>query len=289
MLKTLLEHYGLDTKAKIKIARHKDEKRGYDLPLLYKNGQFDIYQSYQEGPDFHNCKYLVSFLGIDKNQAVFIGVYEVLEIIEAKNNNVDMLPPLPEDFLFYSIYKPKRRFYYKLRRMKEFQELEDRLVIQWSGGAINWIQNFHGTPKEVVQLLPKGYVGHFPGYLDFFLSYEELKRMIEHRDAHSDWHKMLSAVSGVYVILDTGTGEQYIGSAYGKRGILGRFESYAKSPDGGNLKLLAHIQNDTDSVARFQYSLLETLPASMTLNEVITRETLYKRKLGTRAYGLNLN
>ncbi|MEH7495753.1 GIY-YIG nuclease family protein [Neobacillus niacini] len=283
MLKTLLEHYGLDTTKRIKIARHKDEKRGYDLPLLYKKGQLDIYQSYQENPDFHNCEYLVSFLGIEKNQAVLIGVYEVMDIKPASR------VPLPPQFIYYSNYKPTRRYYYELRKMDEFNDLTDRLVIEWSGGAINWIQNFHGTPKEVIQLLPKGYVGHFPGYMDFFLTYDELKKMVAHRDAHSDWHKMLSAIGGVYVILDTGTGDQYIGSAYGKRGVLGRFESYSKSPDGGNVKLLSHIQNNPSSVSRFQYSLLETLPSSITQKEAIARETLYKRKLGTRAHGLNSN
>jgi len=283
MLKTLLEHYGLDITKRIKIARHKDEKRGYDLPLLYRNGQFDIYQSYQEDPDFHHCDYLVSFLGIERNQAVFIGVYEVMDILPASSI------PLPSNFIYYSNYKPSRQFYYKLRKMDEFKDLADRLVIHWSGGAINWIQNFHGTPKEVIQLLPKDYVGQFPGYTDFLITHEELLKMVTHKDAHSDWHRMLSAVGGVYVILDTGTGDQYIGSAYGKRGILGRFESYAKSPDGGNVKLLAHIGNDPSSVSRFQYSLLETLPASMTQKEAIARETLYKRKLGTRAHGLNSN
>ncbi|WP_034670964.1 GIY-YIG nuclease family protein [Ectobacillus panaciterrae] len=283
MLKTLLEHYGLDTTKRIKIARHKDEKRGYDLPLLYKKDQFDIYQSYQENSDFHNCDYLVSFLGIEKNQAVFIGVYEVMDILPAFS------VPLPPHFIYHSNYKPTRRYYYKLKKLDQFKDLADRLVIEWSGGAINWIQNFHGTPKEVIQLLPKGYVGHFPGYMDFFLTHDELRKMVTHRDAHSDWHKMLSAIGGVYVILDTGTGDQYIGSAYGKWGILGRFESYVKSPDGGNVKLLAHIQNDPNSVNRFQYSILETLPSSITQNEAIARETLYKRKLGTRAHGLNSN
>ena len=284
MLKTLLEHYGLDTTKKIKIARHKDEKRGYDLPLLYKKGQFDIYQSYQENADFHNCDYLISFLGIEKNQAVFIGVYEVINILPASS------VPLPSQFIYQLNYKPNRKYYYELRKMDEFQELIDRLVIKWSGGAINWIQNFNSTTsKEVIQLLPKGYVGHFPGYMNFFLTHDELKKMINHKDAHSDWHKMLSAVGGVYVILDVGTGDQYIGSAYGKLGVLGRFETYSKSPDGGNIKLIAHIQNDPTSVSRFQYSLLETLPSSITQKEAIARETLYKRKLGTRAHGLNSN
>jgi len=41
---------------------------------------------------------------------------------------------------------------------------------------------------------------------------------------------MLASVAGVYLILDTETGYQYIGAATGKDGIWGRWSKYI--PDG---------------------------------------------------------
>ncbi|MBT2700437.1 GIY-YIG nuclease family protein [Bacillus sp. ISL-40] len=282
-LRNLMQFYGLDTSKKIKVARHKDEKRGYDLPLLYQIGQFDIYQSYQEGPDFHGCEYLISFLGTDNNQAIFIGVYKVKSIKKASE------VPLPLHFFYYDIYKPNRNYFYELEEMPGFADLKDRLVINWSGGAINWIQWLDRREKEVVQLLPKGYVSYFPGYLNFILTHDQLKKIIENPDAHKDWHKMLSAVAGIYLIVDTTSGKQYIGSASGKEGLLGRFKTYAKGADGGNVELKKLIDANPLHAKMLQFTLLETLPLSLTAKEVLVREELYKKKLGSRKNGLNLN
>lgn len=282
-LKKLLQFYGLDTSKKIKVARHKDERRGYDLPLLYQMGQFDIYQSYQEGPDFHGCDYLVSFLGTNNNQAFFIGVYKINSIRKASE------VPLPLNFFYYDIYKPSRNYYYELEEISGFEDLRERLVIEWSGGSINWIQWLDKRDKEVVQILPKGYVSHFPGYLNFILTHDQLKKIIENPQSHKDWHNMLSAVAGIYIIVDTMSGKQYIGSASGKEGLLGRFKTYAKNPDGGNTELKKLIDANPLHAKMLQYTLLETLPISLTGKEVLAREELYKKKLGSRLYGLNIN
>ncbi|MDQ7860337.1 hypothetical protein RCO48_02475 [Peribacillus frigoritolerans] len=63
----------------IKIARHQDT-RGVDVHELFASGHFELYQSYQERNEFKDCEYLVSTLGIDNSQALFIGVYEVKSI-----------------------------------------------------------------------------------------------------------------------------------------------------------------------------------------------------------------
>ncbi|MEH7378843.1 GIY-YIG nuclease family protein, partial [Neobacillus drentensis] len=180
-------------------------------------------------------------------------------------------------------------YYYVLEEMPGFADLKDRLVINWSGGAINWIQWLDKLEKEVVQLLPKGYVSHFPGYLNFILTHDQLKKIIENPEAHKDWHKMLSAVAGIYLIVDTTTGKQYIGSASGKEGLLSRFKSYAKSADGGNVELKKLIDANPMNAKMLQFTLLETLPLSLTAKEVLAREELYKKKLGSLKNGLNLN
>ncbi|MBV7509168.1 hypothetical protein KW850_28755 [Bacillus sp. sid0103] len=124
----------------------------FTLTIDDRIGQFKIYQSYQANSDFHGCEYLISFLGTDNNQAIFIGVYKVKSIKKASE------VPLPCNFFYYDKYKPNRKYYYELEELPGFEDLKDRLVINWSGGAINWIQWLHKREKEVVPLLPKGYV-----------------------------------------------------------------------------------------------------------------------------------
>lgn len=71
--------------------------------------------------------------------------------------------------------------------------------------------------------------------------------------------------------------------------MLGRWAVYARVPHGGN-KLLKELLAEDDGHARnFQYTILRTLPSVLTIAEVVRFEALYKKKLGTRAFGLNSN
>lgn len=282
-LSKLLSMYGLDLSKNIKVVRHKDDKRGYNLKLLYQLGQLNIYQSYQEEDVFNNCDYIISCLGIEYNKAQLVGVYQVRS--KKKSNEV----PLPKDFFYADTFKLKNKYYYELIEVPEFIDLKDRVIIQWSGGAINWQQWLHKNKKEIIQILPKGYVKNFPGYLNFVITYSQLKKIINYPEAHQDWHQMLSNVAGVYLIVDHKTGLQYIGSAYGKEGILGRWKKYAQLADGGNKKLKLLLEEDANYANHFRFTILETLPSTMNKNEVLDREKLYKLKLGSRAHGLNLN
>jgi hypothetical protein len=105
-------------------------------PHLYKFGQLEIYQSYQEDPDFHNCDYLVSFLGTEKTRAMFIGVFKVVDFRPASE------VPLPKDFYHYDTYKPNRNYYYELKKVDKFEELRGRLIIDWRRATIQWNQWF---------------------------------------------------------------------------------------------------------------------------------------------------
>lgn len=102
-------------------------------------------------------------------------------------------------------------------------------------------------------------------------------------------HRSPTTVSGVYLILDSETGDQYVGSAYGDEGVWGRWSQYAKNGHGGNARLRKLVKDGSDYPAAFRYSLLQVLPRTHTKNEVIRWEVLYKKKLGSRAFGLNLN
>ena len=142
----------------------------------------------------------------------------------------------------------------------------------------------------MVEVLPKGYVRSFPGYFDFVLKFDALCRIVDSPDSNRVWHTMLLAVAGVYLIVDTKTGNQYVGSAYGKNGIMGRWTTYSKDGHGGNAKLQELLnKHGSGYAANFSFTILQTVSTSSSRREVIARENRWKDKLGSRAFGLNLN
>ena len=101
---------------------------------------------------------------------------------------------------------------------------------------------------------------------------------------------MLSATKGIYLISDTKTGKLYVGSAYGEDGIWGRWKDYARTKGHGNNKTLKElIQNDKGYGNNFKFSILMLLPNTITADQAIKKETLFKNKLGTNTFGLNNN
>jgi hypothetical protein len=101
---------------------------------------------------------------------------------------------------------------------------------------------------------------------------------------------MLSATKGIYLISDTKTGKLYVGSAYGEEGIWGRWTRYVSTNGHGDNKTLKElIASDPIHGNNFQFSILMLLPRTITADEAIKKEQLFKNKLGTNSFGLNNN
>ncbi|MBY0513945.1 MAG: GIY-YIG nuclease family protein [Gemmataceae bacterium] len=271
---------GLDPAAKVKLVRHQDKR--FDMVKLERDGLVEVYQSYQLRPVFE-CDFMVSFIGLENSRARFFGVYRVVERLNAVDR------PLPAGFAFPGFSGPDH-VYYVLDRQTGFDDLIGRMVIDWGSSPLAWHQWLDAkNDKEVVEILPAGYVRDFPGYLDFVISFDELVGIVKNPAANREWHRRLSAVAGVYLIVDGKSGKQYVGSAYGVGGILARWKVYAASGHGGNQQLTELVDADSGYAKNFTFTLLRTLPLTLTRAEVIEYESLYKRKLGSRAFGLNLN
>lgn len=250
----------------VKVLRHKDSR--HDLWGLLNDGKFTDYQNGQSWDVFGDARYIISFIAERNRYAKFVGVWEVL-----------------------SKYKKKAKGYgYKTKELPGFEDLHARLIVRWGEGTRSWAQWLHRRgDKEIVELLPPNYVMDFPGYYKFTLSYSQLSRMVRNPDSNREWERMLSSVSGVYVLLDQYSGMQYVGSAYGKGGIWARWRSYVKSPSGGNALLKKLLKKSPDRYRQFQFSILRVLEPDAPKDEVIDQEILTKRKLGSRAFGLNDN
>ena len=122
----------------------------------------------------------------------------------------------------------------------------------------------------------------FCGYENVVLSYSELKEIVEDQTLYENWHTALSSVYAIYLIVDTTDGKQYVGSAYGAGGLLERWKCYVNTKHGGNKGMRDVICNYPDRYKYFQFSILQILPKTVTDDEVIEIENLYKNKLLTK-------
>lgn len=250
----------------VKVLRHKDSRR--NLLKLCEDGGFEHYQNLQSWDVFGDAKYIISFIAERNKYAKFVGVWEVI----SKKERV------------------LKGYIYRTRALAGFEQLAGRLIVRWGEGTRSWAQWLHKQGnKEIVELLPPNYVMDFPGYYNFVLTYSQLTKMIHNPDSNREWQRMLSSVSGVYVILDQKSGKQYVGSAYGAGGIWSRWKTYVKSLYGGNLLLKELLTDFPKRYDQFQFSILRVLEPSATKDEVIAQEVITKQKLGSRTFGLNSN
>ena len=137
--------------AKVKLVRHKDSRAEYRELIKDRDGLLS-YQKEQSKPVFHECDYIISFIGKERMKSILFGIFKV-------NGSI----------------KKNGKYFYKLEELTEFEYLSNRVVIDWGSNALAWHQWYHKQPKEIIQILPKGYLGDFPGLLSFVLDFNELK------------------------------------------------------------------------------------------------------------------
>lgn len=168
-------------------------------------------------------------------------------------------------------------------------DLVDRLVIDWGPATRSWRQNGStANTKPVIAILERP-VEPFPGFEHLVVSFAKLDQVVSEPRRYATWHAAMSAVNAIYLIVDTKTGRQYVGSAYGVGGLLGRWRAYVDTYHGGNQLMVAELHADPATYERLQFAVLQILPKSTTADEVIAVEALYKSKLLTKQFGLNAN
>jgi hypothetical protein len=252
-----------------------------DLDALRSAGWFDTYQKFQSKPVFDGCDQVIVFFGEEGFISRFVGIYEVGPRARATPSLLPDGCPHPE-------WAASGNWYYPLEKRPGFEDLEDRLIVDWGKGALAWHQWFRD--RSVIEVRPQGRaLGPFRDYLRVHLAYSDLVRLVTEPDAHRDWVAALAAVGGIYLIVNDLTGEQYVGSATGGGGLWQRWCEYAKTGHGGNLRLKALCSHAAGCPAGFYFSILETFSRTLARDEALSLEAFFKRKLGTRAFGLNAN
>ncbi|AXQ28350.1 GIY-YIG nuclease family protein [Solimonas sp. K1W22B-7] len=181
-------------------------------------------------------------------------------------------------------------YYYNLEELPSCSELNGRLIAQFKRpgrqsylNADNWVEQIilgHILPKKMT-------IAHFPGFKSVDLSKAELEVIVQQN--LESWRTALSNVAGVYLISDTSSGQLYVGSATGEGGIWQRWCQYAVG-HGGNVELKALFDEyGPGRASAFRFSVLEIADTHASDEEIIGRESHWKKVLLSRAHGLNGN
>ncbi len=232
---------------------------------------FYFYQSTQgenKRARLKGAKHWVSFVATPSGSTLLVGVYDisfkgVLDYdVDFKSDRTRKIAGSCDEYITL-----------KTSLLKSYV---GRLTIDWGPGARSWIQYPVRKPKLISGLAEKSYAEMFPGYLQFQIRLSEVSTL------PADWKALLRAVGGVYLLTCARTREQYVGSAYGENGFLGRWETHA-AHGGDAIKLQSRERSD------YCVSILEVAGTALQTDDIIAAEALWKRKLQSREMGLNSN
>ena len=254
-----------------------DKKAPYNAFLI---DEFQSWQECQTNKNFER-KYILSLIYYDKDIWMFGGIHEVLPIkpvpIEKETGwkgwkYETNLTDKAAEYIGRAFFRFKKEF----RASYPSLELKPK-----QGEAVAKIPLSHILDKRVA-------LTDFLGFEHVNIDYKILQHIVA--DGIQSWKTALSNVKGVYLIVDTLSGKQYVGSAYGNECIWQRWIDYAKSGHGGNVELKELLQvNGAEYKYNFKYSILEVCNMNLGNEYIIARENYWKEVLLTRKFGLNKN
>ena len=276
-LSDVLKKAGIDP-AKTKLLRHALSDKGFkacfDVHMVME------YTAHQGAGFSRGYEYWAVFISDKGNYARFYALYHVGDSVP---DTVDVMPvgwPIANDFMGNGAY-------FDLQRMDELREYEGRILIDWGNSARMWHQR--GITEKPIVAIQSVHKQPFPGYERVVLSYEQLKEVVENSVDYELWQTALSSVKAIYLIVDRESGKQYVGSAYGDDGLLGRWRCYVETLSGGNKLMKELLCARPEQYRHFQFSILQLIEKTATADEIIQTESLWKQKLQTIAFGMNAN
>jgi hypothetical protein len=182
-------------------------------------------------------------------------------------------------------------FHYALERRPTTDELDGRLVVSFKRpGRQSYLRAEKWADGLLVDSIrpERLAIGAFPGYAQSLLTKQHLDIVV--RQQIESWRSALSAVGGVYVIVDRATGRMYVGSATAGEGIWSRWSDYSRSGHGGNKELRRLLAEKGEAYAEnFQFGVLEIADMQASQQYVVSRECYWKDLLQTRTHGYNAN
>jgi hypothetical protein len=266
----LLQNEGIDP-GHVKLVRHQDTRYAGSLSpyqlWLAGDGRLELYQQIQHRPVFKGARLLASFVATPLNETVFVGIYENRGVGKAAPGLINPI----------SGKDAGGKNFYDLVPSSSLAEYRGRLVVEWGHGYRSWVQRAGKKEKTIVEIRRVASEPPFPGFLDF------CERLSGLATVPPSWRAALSAVAGIYLLINPDTGKQYVGSAQGADGLWGRWAQYVATGHGGNRRM-----QDVPA-ADYQVSVLEVASSSASPDVLVKMEERWKQKLLSRKFGLNGN
>lgn len=259
--------------ANVRLVRHKPKYHQHRAIFDAAMRGDQAYREYQEAQgtaqvvsQFRAAKHLASFV-VDPTtkHTIFIGIWDQLG---ERTPTVDPFgtPPTSETVAF------------KTELRNQFDSYRGRLIIDWGDGERAWVQRADLQDKPIVEIRRQREDPAFPGFMAFRCALDQVETV------PISWSEVLRNARGIYLLVHRERGDQYVGSAYGEGGFMGRWATYADG-HGGNVGM----KELGSSASLYDVVVLEVVGSDATTEDVFKRETLWKVKLGTRVKGLNRN
>jgi len=260
----------LDNLSNVKVRFNLQFRDNWNPIEVFKNDSLDVllecqYWNYKSKKSYKDGQITLGFIRINSNEDLWLlfhigKIKKDLNILEGVGYEYEILP--------------------------QYQKYLGRLIIKFKNRSQTMIRLAKSVIDdcEVVQILPDTFENDiFPGYDKVNVSWEELSRVI----SKESWKTALQNQKGVYLITDISNGKMYVGSAYGENMILGRWKSYIKTGNGGNvdLKKLSFDYIKTNC----KYSILDIFKSTIDDQIIIAKESWWKSVLQTREFGYNKN
>ena len=254
-----------------------------ERPKLYNAYQQSQYPKVEKA--FTRAKYIASFIGVDAGTALFAGLYEVKQWHEVSFEqfwkdpaNKELKEVFGMEGLSGGPERPSTLWFDLVLSPDFYSDWRGRLVIRWPGLERSWWRwadrnKFKIEAIHELSTLEKA----MPAWDELVVSWPALKFL------PSRWQGSLREWRGIYYIWDSSDGRGYVGAAYGKDNILGRWLNYRVSGHGGNKELRKR------DPSRFSFSILQRVSPDLPPDEVIRLEQSWKVRLHTREHGLNEN
>lgn len=260
------------------------------LPMLAADRP-DLYNGYQcsQGKKYERAMirlagdgYIASFVAHGPRRALFVGLYK---IAGAAAVTFEEYWSIPENVELKALGMKSEPWEHETAQWFDLVLLDFRaswkgkLVVEWPKPEILWCRPANDQAFEILAVHEESRLGAaVKPWREIDLSWAELAVLpASYRARLAEWR-------AIYLIFDTSDGKCYVGSAYGKDNLLGRWLNYSASGHGGNKLLRAR------SPENFQFTILERVSPDMEAEDVVRLEATWKDRLHTRApFGLNEN
>jgi len=245
----------------------------------------EVYNAYQQCQSprverqMKQAHHVASFIGHEPGHALFVGIYanraakKVSQSWRSRNRGFRTLMGLglrndPPDCLWFD-----------LKLTEILSHWQGKMVIKWPGKEVSYSRWVHQNSRFDVHVIHEEQilVMDIPDWRFLVISWDELDRIPK------SWKAALREWCGIYYIFDSVSKKGYVGAAYGKENLLGRWLAYARTGHGGNRQLRKLKPHG------LKFSILERLSPDTAASEVIACENGWKERLHTRESGLNDN